>query len=287
MDILPKKLVLNGNASLYRYDYMVEKFNKAYQLENKDTNTTREASVEQERYTQQQYNATLTYTDTFADKHNLEVMLGGEYFTYDQFKLAAKTQNSPTDDIPTLNVGATRTETSTTKSAYRILSSFGRLNYNYEMKYLLSVVFRYDGISKLKDNRWGFFPGVSAGWNITEEQFWKDSNVSDLISTFKPRLSYGVNGNVNGLGNYTVYGEYATTKPYGGETVYTIVHWLIQGYVGNRAKALKPDLILVSFNNRLSFILDYYNRKTKICLPILLYQGIQDLIRLLLIWYSS
>ena len=43
---------------------MVEKFNKAYQLENKDTNTTREASVEQERYTQQQYNATLTYTDT-------------------------------------------------------------------------------------------------------------------------------------------------------------------------------------------------------------------------------
>ena len=152
MDILPKKLVLNGNASLYRYDYMVEKFNKAYQLENKDTNTTREASVEQERYTQQQYNATLTYTDTFADKHNLEVMLGGEYFTYDQFKLAAKTQNSPTDDIPTLNVGATRTETSTTKSAYRILSSFGRLNYNYEMKYLLSVVFRYDGISKLKDN---------------------------------------------------------------------------------------------------------------------------------------
>lgn len=46
--------------------------------------------MEQERYTQQQYNATLTYTDTFADKHNLEVMLGGEYFTYDQFKLAAK-----------------------------------------------------------------------------------------------------------------------------------------------------------------------------------------------------
>ena len=44
----------------------------------------------------------------------------------------------------------------------------------------LSVVFRYDGISKLKDNRWGFFPGVSAGWNITEEQFWKDSNVSDF-----------------------------------------------------------------------------------------------------------
>ena len=263
LDILPKKLVLNGNASLYRYDYMVEKFNKAYQLENKDTNTTREASVEQERYTQQQYNATLTYTDTFADKHNLEVMLGGEYFTYDQFKLAAKTQNSPTDDIPTLNVGATRTETSTTKSAYRILSSFGRLNYNYEMKYLLSVVFRYDGISKLKDNRWGFFPGVSAGWNITEEQFWKDSNVSDLISTFKPRLSYGVNGNVNGLGNYTVYGEYATTKPYGGETGIYNSALVNTGLRWEQSQSFEAGLDIGFFNNRLSFILDYYNRKTK------------------------
>ena len=86
--------------------------------------------------------------------------LGTEYFTYDQFDFEAKTQNSPTDDIPTLNAGSTRTYTSTTKTAYRILSGFGRINYNYDMRYLISFVARYDGISKLKDNRWGFFPGV-------------------------------------------------------------------------------------------------------------------------------
>jgi hypothetical protein len=87
--------------------------------------------------------------------------------------MEAKTQNSPTDDIPTLNAGATRTSTTSQKTGYRIASVFGRINYNYQMKYLLSLVARYDGISRLKDNRWGFFPGVSVGWNVTEEDFRK------------------------------------------------------------------------------------------------------------------
>lgn len=59
------------------------------------------------------------------------------------------------------------------ETAYRILSGFSRINYNYDMKYLISFVARYDGISKLKDNRWGFFPGVSIGWNVMEENFWE------------------------------------------------------------------------------------------------------------------
>ena len=264
LDILPKKLVLNGNAALYHYDYQKEKFNKAYQLENQSENTTREASIKEQRYTQEQFNSTLTYTDTFAEKHNLEVMLGGEYFNYSQFDLEAVTQNSPTDDIPTLNAGSTRTKTTTSKTAYRILSGFGRLNYNYNMKYLLSMVFRYDGISRLKDNRWGFFPGVSLGWNVMEEEFWKDSKLSDIFSNLKPRVSYGVNGNVNGLGNYEVYGTYALTgNTYGGETgiynkelVNTQLRW-------EQSQTFEAGLDMGFFNNRLSFILDYYSRTTK------------------------
>lgn len=155
-----------------------------------------------------QFNSTLTYTDRFAEKHNVDVMLGGEYYNYDEFQFEAKTQNSPIDDIPTLNVGAKQTYTSTTRTAYRILSGFGRINYNYDMKYLFSFVARYDGISRLKDNRWGFFPGISVGWNVMEENFWKDSKISEVISNLKPRISYGVNGNVNGIGNFDVYGAY-------------------------------------------------------------------------------
>lgn len=225
LDILPKQLVLNGNASLLNYDYQREKFNKAYQTQTTTTpETTRQAEAWVQKYQQVQLNASLTYTGTFAEKHNLEAMIGGEYYTYNQFDFEAKTQGSPTDDVPTLNVGSNRTFTRTEKTAYRILSGFGRINYNYNMKYLLSFTARYDGISRLKDNRWGFFPGVSVGWNVMEEDFWKDSKVSGVISNLKPRVSYGVNGNVNGIGNYEVYGEYAQveSKNYGGATGLTI-----------------------------------------------------------------
>ena len=176
LDILPKELVLNGNASLLNYQYQREKFDKAYQTQTASTpNTTRNAEAWIQKYNQIQLNASLTYTKTFAEKHNLDAMIGGEYYTYNQFDFEAKTQGSPTDDVPTLNVGSERTFTRTEKTAYRILSGFGRVNYNYNMKYLLSFTARYDGISRLKDNRWGFFPGVSVGWNIMEEDFWKYS----------------------------------------------------------------------------------------------------------------
>lgn len=57
----------------------------------------------------------MTYTKTFAEKHNLDAMIGGEYYTYNQFDFEAKTQGSPTDDVPTLNVGSERTFTRTEK----------------------------------------------------------------------------------------------------------------------------------------------------------------------------
>lgn len=270
LDILPKKLVLNGNASLYHFDYQREKFNKSYQTQISPTpDNTRQAEAKTQKYTQIQLNGTLTYTDTFAEKHNLEAMVGTEYFTYDQFDFEAKTQNSPTDDIPTLNAGSNRTYTSTTKTAYRILSGFGRINYNYDMKYLLSFVARYDGISKLKDNRWGFFPGVSVGWNVMEENFWKNSKLSDIVSNLKPRVSYGVNGNVNGIGNYEVYGSYSqvsaggTNYNYGGQTAIWNSGLVNTGLRWEQSQSFEAGLDIGFLNNRLSFILDYYNRSTK------------------------
>ena len=123
LDILPKELVLNGNASLLNYQYQREKFDKAYQTQTASTpNTTRNAEAWIQKYNQIQLNASLTYTKTFAEKHNLDAMIGGEYYTYNQFDFEAKTQGSPTDDVPTLNVGSERTFTRTEKTAYRILS---------------------------------------------------------------------------------------------------------------------------------------------------------------------
>ena len=266
LDILPKELVLNGNASLLNYQYQREKFDKAYQTQTASTpNTTRNAEAWIQKYNQIQLNASLTYTKTFAEKHNLDAMIGGEYYTYNQFDFEAKTQGSPTDDVPTLNVGSERTFIRTEKTAYRILSGFGRVNYNYNMKYLLSFTARYDGISRLKDNRWGFFPGVSVGWNIMEEDFWKESKVSDIVSNLKPRLSYGVNGNVNGIGNYEVYGEYAQVdaKTYGGATALYNKKLLNTNLRWEQSQTFEVGLDIGFLQNRLSFILDFYSRRTK------------------------
>ena len=76
---------------------------------------------------------------------------------YNQFDFEAKTQGSPTDDVPTLNVGSERTFTRTEKRLIAFFLVSVIVNYNYNMKYLLSFTARYDGISRLKDNRWGFF----------------------------------------------------------------------------------------------------------------------------------
>ncbi|RNC66284.1 TonB-dependent receptor [Proteiniphilum sp. X52] len=266
IDILPEKLVLNTKGSLLHYDYQREKFNKSYQTQTAgQPNNTRQAEALIEKYVQKQLSSTLSYTNSFAQKHNIDAMVGGELYMYDEFKLEAKTQNSPTDDIPTLNAGANRTYTTSNKTAYRIMSGFGRVNYNYEMKYLLSLVARYDGISRLKDNRWGFFPGISAGWNIMEEDFWRESKISNFISNFKPRVSYGVNGNVNGIGNFEIYGSYEQidASNYAGSSAFYNKLLVNSALRWEQSQSFEVGLDIGFLNNRINFILDYYNRSTK------------------------
>lgn len=98
-------------------------------------------------------------------------------------------------------------------NSWAMMSWYARLNYNYKQRYLLEVNGRYDGSSRFtKDNRWGFFPSVSAGWVISQENFME--KVSDIVDILKVRVSYGLLGNQN-IGNYpyaavisTGYGYY-------------------------------------------------------------------------------
>ncbi len=264
LDILPNKLVLDANASLYHSDEQKEQFDLEFQQQNSGSpNTTRSAYSYWRKKNQQQVSSTLTFMDTFAEKHNVDVMIGGEYYNWEQFTFSATTQGSPTDDIPTLNAGSTRTATSSDWTGYRMLSAFGRANYNYQMKYLLSVTARYDGISRLIDNRWGFFPGVSAGWNVMEEDFFKNSSFANVISNLKPRASYGANGNVSSIGNYEAYGVYGLTTYYAGNTGFYNSSLVNSNLRWEQSQTFEVGLDISFFNNRLSFIADYYDRRTK------------------------
>jgi hypothetical protein len=92
----------------------------------------------------------------------------------------------------------------------RILSFFGRATYDYDEKYLLTATFRRDGYSRLLNNRWGNFPGISIGWNVHNEDFFKP--FTNVVNTLKLRASYGANGNVGGVGAYTLQGNYSSNK---------------------------------------------------------------------------
>ena len=144
----------------------------------------------------------------------------------------------------------------------------GRFNYDYANKYLVEFSARYDGSWKFPpEHRWGFFPSASVGWRISEEDFWKESKLTDIFSDLKIRASYGLVGddNTDGyspfdyLAGYTyknggsvIDGEYVIgSKPRG--LPVTTLSWI-------KAKILDVGLDAAFFDNRLSGSIDYFRR---------------------------
>lgn len=143
----------------------------------------------------------LNYETTFASDHNLRGLIGFEQQSYNYETITAKRVKFPTNDLNELNAGSSTGQTlGGTSNAYALRGFFGRIGYDYKGKYLVETNVRYDGTSRVaKTNRWGFFPSVSFGWRISEENFVKD-NVS-WLEDLKLRGSYGILGNQE-IGNY-------------------------------------------------------------------------------------
>ncbi len=240
-----------------------EGFNKAY-LNSGRLNTERKASASHGRTLRNQLTALLNYKNTFAEKHNISALVGSEYFDQKYFGFSAATRLSPTDLIETMNAGSEAKGTpSSNRSEYAIASVFGQLNYDYDYKYLLGLTFRYDGTSRLKNNRYGFFPGASLGWNAHKEDFIADSEIVNYINKLKPRISYGVNGNIDILSNYGVYGQYGTTSVYDSQTGYVNNALPLLDLKWERSTTLNFGLDVGLFNNRINIIADYFIRDVK------------------------
>ncbi|HEY9044648.1 MAG TPA: TonB-dependent receptor, partial [Ohtaekwangia sp.] len=142
----------------------------------------------------------LSYGFTVAEKHRFDVMAGTSMYKYGGSYLNATKTGSVFHDVDHAWISNGTSSTATaTGAAYdpdHRLSYFGRLNYNYEEKYLFNATFRADGSSKFaKGNQWGYFPSVSAGWVITNESFM--DNTSNWLNSFKLRASWGQVGSQN------------------------------------------------------------------------------------------
>lgn len=204
---------------------------------------------------------TLMYSNKIGQKHNIDGLIGyTSQKTSDEYTNIAASK-FPDDEVSWFNAATVKTG-SGDKSEWSLLSYIGRLNYNYDGKYLLSAAFRRDGCSRFGSNaKWGNFPSVSLGWIASDELFMKDIN---NLSYLKFRASYGKVGN-NNIGNYNYIASVVTTNYVTNGAI--TAGRALKG-IGNNdltwETTVQYDLgfDLGFFKDRIFFVYDYYHKQT-------------------------
>ena len=201
--------------------------------------------------------AYMAYAHDF-NLHHVDAMAGysWQHFFYQSSSLGVK-QNDRSTVLDKAN----------NKSEYFLVSFFGRANYTYSDKYMLTFTLRRDGTSRFQNNKWGTFPSVAAGWNVGNEEFLKDNEV---ISALKLRLSWGQTGQQGvGSGDYPTLATYYKNNmgsyyQFGGQTIYPIAGL---GYNADlkweTTTTWNAGLDFGFLNGRITTSLDVYYRETK------------------------
>lgn len=197
--------------------------------------------------------------DFEAIKSTVDVTVGYDYQWWKRFSPYNESYNVAGDVLST---------TAAEDERHTLLSYYGRLNYTFDSRYLLTATFRRDGSSRFaKDKRWGTFPSVALAWRLSNERFWDFAR--DIMNDLKFRVSYGVTGQQDGIANYSYMPVYTISQDgaqyvFNGVPIYTY-----------RPEAYNPDLkweTTKSWNfgidfgflsNRISGSVDYYKRKTE------------------------
>ncbi len=207
--------------------------------------------------------ATLSYDETFNEKHHFTAVGGynQENFNYEQ--QAGFRRDFPSPNLPDLNAGGNDAQTANGYAyQWALQSVFGRVNYAFDERYLFEATVRYDGSSRFRaGKRWGMFPALSAGWRISQEAFLKDS---EWISNIKLRGSWGQLGNQN-IANY----PYQNLLDYG-NYVYDILNTGVvsqnlsdPNITWETTTAAGVGLDFDFFKGKLTGTFDYFNKKTK------------------------
>lgn len=260
-----KGLFLRTSMNWYYSDSYYENFTKDFESSPGVFTRTRSTSAEFHRTFDQTYNAVLNFNRRIAENHNVTALVGTEFYnTYTRF-IKASGSGAPTDDFGDLGLtdaGANKRSIDTDHQKRKIFSYFGSLSYDFKDKYLINAIFRSDGYSTIhKDNRWGFFPGVSTGWIFSRENFMEALNEKIKLSYGKVRVSYGVNGNASGISTYQVQGSYNTVK-YDGKTGFLVGGLPLPNLKWEKTKTFEVGLETHFLDHRLRGGFTYYNRQT-------------------------
>lgn len=159
--------------------------------ENATTNSMSVSSYEGRNYT---FTNTLKYVNTFAEAHDVELLLGGELYKNWGSSVGGTTQGffSFNPDYTNLNTGSGTQTNFNSFYEDALMSAFTRIDYSYDDRYIFSGTIRRDGSSRFLNNQWGWFPAASIGWRISNEQFMSEV---DWVSDFRFIAGYGIMGN--------------------------------------------------------------------------------------------
>lgn len=206
----------------------------------------------------------LTYTNTWG-MHAFTGMAGytQQASTSDAMRAGSYGYLNDILGVNNLASGTTYSQPTSSLQKWSLNSYLARVNYTVNSKYLLTASLRADGSSRFgKSNRWGYFPSAALAWRASEESFVKDWNI---FSNLKPRISYGVTGNQDGIGVYPSFALLGTTG-------YTVDGVKETGYYPSQVANTKLKwettaqynlgLDMGFFNNRLNFTVDAYYKKT-------------------------
>ncbi|MCQ2146494.1 MAG: SusC/RagA family TonB-linked outer membrane protein [Bacteroidales bacterium] len=202
---------------------------------------------------------TANYNKTFADKHNLGLLVGFEAEKNVTDYSRSSGTNLPTSTLHTVSTAGT-TEAAGYNWGNSMVSALSKLDYDFMSKYYLSASYRLDGSSKLSPaTRWGNFWSVTGAWRIKSESFME--NV-DWLSDLKVRASYGVNGTLPSS-NYGYINLMSYTSKYFGEPGSVISTLANQNLSWETSYTTNIGLDFGFFDNRLTGTIEYYNRDSK------------------------
>ena len=246
------------------------------------------AQFDQNLTTRENYtaNAVLTYAKTFG-KHDLKALAGYEVYREDGTRLAAAATGFIVPVASSFDLSSNPSSRLVTSgySDYpfrRLLSQFGRLNYSYAGKYLLTVNIRRDGTDRFATGRkFGVFPGFSAGWKISEEDFMRSAS---FISNLKLRGGYGTLGiaNIDPFQYIATYGPQNVTGLPNGDRVLGFGRDLKLANTELKWETVQQTdigLDIGLLNNALNFTIDWYDRQSNDVLyrvPIPLSSGLSN-----------
>ncbi len=203
--------------------------------------------------------ALLLYNKDFEAGHNVDFVGGVEFQKSESENILVQGTEFPLDQLRTIESAADITGGFTDLTEFTFLSYFGRANYNFNRKYLLSISGRLDGSSRFgTNNQYGFFPAAAIGWVLSEENFFAGRN--SPVSYLKLRSSYGLTGNAD-ISNFASRGLYNAAS-YAGVSGLAPTQIANPNLTWEETTQFDVGVDFGFFNNRLSGELDYYVKNT-------------------------